>query len=213
MEERLFDHVIGDPAFRFGLTFDADTRNTDLAWGQGVLWVDAEPVWFQQDQEGESKPLYWTWIDLLEFLGRNWAWLVHEENYPFHLTPLDPTRLRGEAQKRWEDLPESTVLDEDEQVFRFERRHNLASGMKGVFLPEVSVLREGNLAWVCAEGRAHRLSLEQVLGVLEKVGDLIAERVAESGEPRACLARELWLNRQKTADKNSFRNQNRLAVA
>jgi hypothetical protein len=196
MEERLFEDVIGNREFGFGLKFDPE--NTDLAWGQGVLWINGEAAWFQQEEGEEPKPLYWTWVDLLNFLGRNWSWLAYEETYPFHLTPLDPTRLRIEAQKRWENLPESEILDEDEQIFRFERRHNLASGMKGVFLPDVLVLREGKLAWICAERRAYRLPLEQILGVLEQVGERIAAQILKSREPRARRALDLWQARQQT---------------
>ena len=196
MEKGIFDHLIGDPSFSFGLKFDPE--RSDLAWGEGALWVDSEPLWFQQDLEGLPEPLCWTWVDLLEFLGRNWIWLAYEENYPFDLTPFDPTRLRSEARKRWEDLPEKDVFDEDEQLFRFERRHNLASGMKGIFLPEISILREGNIAWLCAEERAHRLPFARILDVLEQVGEIIAARVSDSKEPRARRALNVWLARERT---------------
>lgn len=194
MEEGIFN-LIGQHELRFGFKFDSE--DSGLGWGEGVLWVYAEPIWFQKAPEGERMPVHWTWIDLLEFLGRNWVWLAYEESYPFDLTPLDPTRLRAEARKRWDNLPESDVLDEDEQLFRFERRHNLASGMKGIFLPEVSILREGKIAWLCAEGRAYRLPLEQVLDTLESVGEFIATRVLESAEPRARRAVNIWQARDQ----------------
>ena len=84
-----------------GLQFKLNLVPNDkegLAWGEGLALVDGEPVWFTEDAQGRESPVQWTWVDLLEYLGRWWPWLVLEEDYPYPFQPLYPGFLLKEAE-------------------------------------------------------------------------------------------------------------------
>lgn len=51
----------------------------------------------------------------------------------------------GVDHKRWENMPEERVVDEEEEAFRFLNRHDLASAFKGLYFPAVFVIRQGEL--------------------------------------------------------------------
>ncbi|MEI6263005.1 MAG: ImmA/IrrE family metallo-endopeptidase [Deltaproteobacteria bacterium] len=90
--------LIGNPdGLQFALTLSFADK-LGLAWGEGMVFLAGESVWFAEGPEGQEIPLSWTWADLLAFLGRWWPWLVLEEDYPLPLQPLYPaffhTRIR-----------------------------------------------------------------------------------------------------------------------
>lgn len=187
-----------EQGLRFRLDFiEAADRDAGLAWGLGSVWLGGEPIWYwEAEDDGEPQPLEWTWIDLLEFLGQNWLELRFEESYPFHLTPDDPTYLRAEAAKRWKRLSKERRLEEDEALYRFEGRHDMARAMRGIHLPSIFLMREGQLMWVCSEERKLRLPCKEVLDTLDKLGTHISEHIRNSSDPRARLAVETWDQRR-----------------
>jgi len=135
----------------------------------------------------------------LEFLARNWPWLILEESYPIPVSPLFPGSLRGAAEHRWEsgDLPEETIDREDEAVYRFLCRHDLAMALKGLFVPSLILLRQVNQYLVSYP--AMRLNAlrpyREIIDTLTALGDRLAAAVTDSPQPRAKLAHALWQER------------------
>lgn len=183
--------------FFYSLEFDGVSNPEDnLAWGRLTLSFDGREVWFQQDSsKDDPAPVHWTWSDLLAHLGQNWAALQHEESYPFGLNPVTPLELRRRADESWEGMDDTQVDDEDEELYRFEYRHNLAAGLNGIYLPDLFVMREGECAWVCVDGACLRLDFRQVMQVLTCLGDEIAAQLQGSTNPRAILALSHWANK------------------
>jgi hypothetical protein len=190
------------------LTFKVqfDDEESELGWGRGELFVGSEHVWFQQDAADEPSPVYWTWVDLLYFLGKNWSFILYEETYPLGLSPIDPRSLRATAEQQWaHGLDRGRVLEEDEAIFRFERRHDLATGLKGISLPSVTIVREGLLTWVCTSEAAHRFSFDAVCSVLRDIGNVIAANIKNSPNPRAMQALHYWNSRETIAQEKLIR--------
>ena len=172
-------------------------------WGRGILQVLGQPLWFHGSPE-KPRPIEWDWITLLEFLGTNWIHLTTEQNYPGQLTPDSPLRLRRELRKRLHYLGEFDGDELEEDVLRFEHRHDLAKAMRGISLPSVFLVREGERVWVTADDRADSLAASDVFAALESLGDSIAEHV---GKGTACDRREYllgaWRNR-RTGDSKKL---------
>jgi hypothetical protein len=154
---------------------------------------------------------------LLEFLARNWPWLMLEETYPIPVNPLFPGSLRREAEQRWEkdDLPEEVIDREDEEVYRFLCRHDLAMGLKGLFVPAVILMRQGQQFMLSCP--ALRLDVlrpaDEIIATLTQLGDHLAKEVADSTDPRAVLARDLWQRRQKRLRQSVVRLRTGLDAA
>jgi Zn-dependent peptidase ImmA (M78 family) len=153
-----------------------------------LLWLAGEPLWSWGGRD-EPKPIEWTWVDLLEFLADSWVRLITEESYPFRLTPTFPTELRAAADRRWDSLPPQRRLEEDEILFRFKCHHDLARGMRGIDLPSLFLMREGEVMWVCSDDRPLRVPFHEVIGLLSECGNFLAEHVKGSVSPHA---REVW---------------------
>lgn len=191
-----------------GLQFDLALDSPDqegLAWGQGMVLLEGEPVWFGEGRDGEEVPLYWTWVDLLAFLGRWWPWLLLEEDYPFPLQPLYPGFLLQEAELRWQELPEEQAEGEEEEVHRFIYRHDLAEAFKGIFLPSIMLVRQGKTCHISAATHRHLvLPWGQVQNALEEVGDFLARAVSGSSNARAGYALDLWRQRENALAKHEL---------
>lgn len=170
-----------------------------LAWGAAQLNVNGTPVWFGGKSEVAPEPLEWSWIELLEFLAAKWSYLRTEQAYPFNLTPDEPRTLRKTLRKlldeEWDDHKKDLY---DEEVFRFEDRHDLARALRGLHVPSVFVVREGNNAWIATEDAAGLFPLAQVVSDLSAIGTKIAERISSSctTSARAKSALESWANRE-----------------
>ncbi|MBB3272757.1 Zn-dependent peptidase ImmA (M78 family) [Pseudomonas sp. OG7] len=205
--------------FSFELNFKTVRDQAEnLARGDLILRINDELIWFQQEEEGDPKlggesrvPADWTWVDLLAYLAKNWSFLMYEELYPLDLHPETPLDLRKLAEARWHNaqLEEEQIFDEDDEVCAFDKRHNLASGLKGIYLPSVYVVREGKLAWVCVKDDhgnetvlKERFSFEVVKEVLMGVANKIADHLANSTHPRSVRAVQAWINAQESILKH-----------
>ncbi len=190
--------LIGNPdGLQFALTLSfADKMG--LGWGEGMVFLAGESVWFAEGPEGQEIPLSWTWADLLAFLGRWWPWLVLEEDYPLPLQPLYPAFFLREAERRWLELPDDQAEEEEDVVHRFIARHDLAEAFKGLFLPSLFMLRQGKTCHISAGARHTRIRpWFEVQNTLEEVAETIAAAVLTSSNPRARQALELWKQREK----------------
>lgn len=180
----------------------------NLARGDLRLYINSDLIWFQQDEETDpslsevsKRAVDWTWVDLLAYLAKNWSYLLYEELYPLDLNPETPLELRRLAEDRWRDasLDEDQIFDEDDEVCAFERRHNLSSGLKGLYLPSVYIVREGELAWVCVKDDhgcdtvlKYRFKFKSVKEELLRIGNQIANHLESSTHPRSVSALKAW---------------------
>lgn len=183
-----------------GLQFKLNLVPNDvegLAWGEGLALLDGEPVWFTEDAQGREIPVQWTWVDLLEYLGRWWPWLVLEEDYPYPFQPLYPGFLLKEGEFRWQELSDAQIEEEEIEVHRFVLRHDLAEAFKGIFLPSLMLLRQGNTCHISTALYQNRVRpWTEVLETLEELGQVLAETVFSSTNPRAQYALDLWRERE-----------------
>ncbi len=203
MAEEIRRTIGCDTGLRFEFRFPSAAQSEEraLGWGYGSLYFLGDAVWVSEDETGKEKPLWWTWLDLLEFLGKWWPWLTLEENYPIPLIPppVYPAHLQREAERRWEDRPGHLTEPEERAVYRFHCRHDLAMALKGTFVPSIMILRQGRQYLIsdAAFARNAPRPYEEVVDTLEGVGNFIAEYVREGKHPRQEAALELWETRAR----------------
>jgi Zn-dependent peptidase ImmA (M78 family) len=167
----------------------------DATRGGMLLWVAEELVWGRETDTG-LKPFEWTWIELLEFLTYSWAHLVLEEDYPLGLRPENPLDLRNRLRIYLQDIPEELHEEEENEVFEFEERHDLARGLQGIHLPPVWLVREGDAYWIATTNQCILRPTEEVLDFLASLGDAIGDRVSLADDERARDAVEAWKQRK-----------------
>jgi Zn-dependent peptidase ImmA (M78 family) len=164
------------------------------------VYLREEAVWKSGITIGEPRPLDWPWIDLLDHLAGVWPWLLLEEKYPCDYLPPNPALLRQEARRHW-GAEEQIPLAEEEAIYRFETRHDLAYAMKGVQLPRLFLLREGLEVLLGTPDFCIRRPLDEVLETLQELGDFIAECVEPAAEGRGKDALERWRRRNEAAER------------
>lgn len=172
--------------------------SSGLAWGKLELSVAGTKVWAQAEDGEDEEPVFWTWVDLLEGIGRIWPWLTLEENYPIPILPEHPGGIDDEAGYRWRNLSEHLIEAEEDLLFDFKHRHNLSLLLRGITLPSLWILREGNefVIWSEALSEPIRQPFSAILSDLEKLCDFIYESLNDSEESRAILARRRWEERK-----------------
>lgn len=159
--------------------------------GGGVLWLGDKLVWGRRI-DGQLHPVRWSWVDLLEHLSETWASLLVEQNYPDGLTPCDPLGLRREAERRWSGLSEDAMLDQEERIFWFEQRHDLARGFKGLAVPSVFLKSENGWMVISTPGKMVYELRETTVAGLEQIGDTIAGRLRRLDDAKALDVTEAW---------------------
>lgn len=199
----------------FLLELQLDEKRADgpgLIWGEGALRVNGTSVLAGQ-QDGSVK---WTWVDLLEWLAKNWPYLLCEQSFPFHAKASEISTLMRDLEKRWENMPEERVEDEDEEeeAFRFLNRHDLASAFKGLYFPAVFIIRQGELFEVSSteQGETIRLPFEQAVADLEAIGNHLAKLASIADQGRGRLAARQWTAREHPIECNAWLHQLRAAL-
>ena len=110
-----------------------------------------------------------TWLeiqidDLLGHLTDFWKPLMLRQVYPIDVTPLRPSDLRRDAERRWAELPPEVVEKEEEVISAFEEAHDLAHAFAGIFgLPSFWVLRSGEEMVLETAGALWRLDRKSVV--------------------------------------------------
>jgi hypothetical protein len=118
--------------------------------------------------------------DLLAHLTEFWKPLMLRQVYPIDASPLRPSDLRREAERRWAELPAATVDAEEDAVSRFEEAHDLARAFAGIYgVPPFWILRSGEQFIVETGGALWRLPFAEVRRALTASGDWICERLAQ----------------------------------
>jgi len=162
----------------------------DATWGQLQVRVRDKSVW-GTDQSG----VRWTWVELLEHLSWAWPALFFEDGWPpdLHLASTgDYDRCVKVALK---SVKHENHLDREQEFFEFRNRHDLGRGLHGTRLPPWWIVRIGN--HVVFGTLTDELLLERQLAfsALEKLGDVIAERIGHLSDKRAKEAVADWKKR------------------
>lgn len=162
---------------------------------KATLWLNGQAYWYGEHGDG----LDWTWIDLLEFLGRNWSALMLEQGYPIPLDDIPhPGQLLQKAQARWDDMGEEPAFAEEEQVLRFLDRHNLSVAMSGANLPMLLWLRSGDTLWLVDEDeQARRVAFHSLQAQLEAMGDVLAREFEGSAQAHVRATVHQWRRREE----------------
>lgn len=170
-------------------------------WGSGQLWLDGQALWFF-GTEANPEPIDWTWIDMLEHLSSYWPFLQIESPFPYSW--LAEAMLEGAnfwqiADDRWEDVESGQADQEENQILKFARAHNLAAGWQGLAVPALYWYRQGNEVLLCPEGRRPvNMPCDQALNELEQFGEKVAAGLVGSQHPRAIKALRAWQARNDT---------------
>lgn len=175
---------------------NSDMHPAGYAWGELSLWLGGTLTWYLENN-GVKSPAPWTWVEFLEGIGRIWPWLTLEESYPIPIFPEHPGRINFELLKRWETMDESQRDDEEDLMFDFNHRHNLSLLLRGLNLPPLVAIREGNemVLWSPSHEKPVRMMLLDFLQVLNSFGDYLAELLKDSNAGIANLAVKRWNER------------------
>ncbi|MBP2292462.1 ImmA/IrrE family metallo-endopeptidase [Azospirillum rugosum] len=186
-----------NPVFDLSIRWDneapAGTAFTATA-GEAVLRVGTHVVWGRTDDLG----VHWHWIDLLAFLSENWLALTLEQHYPLPVKPFLPHLLRATADRRWEmerragAILEERYLDEEEKVFWFENRHNIARAVEGLVVPDVFVMRQNHLIVVSGKDFSEYFDYNLFVQMLTGIGNQIADRLRGIDDPIAVERVREW---------------------
>jgi len=185
------------------LTFIVDSTpsqgSPEHGWVRASLHLDGQPYWFGEDDQGNPGSLDWTWIDLLQYLGKNWSALMLEQSWPLALDDIShPGKLLHKAEARWEDMHEASVCIEERQVLQFLDRHNLSTALSGANLPMLLWLRSGNTLWLVDEDeQARRVAFSSLSQQLETIGNVLAELFTSSSQPHVQATIRQWQQREQ----------------
>lgn len=178
----------------------------ELAWGRLRAWVGEVLVWSQAAEGEDPRPVNWTWVELLDGLARIWPWLLMEEGYPIPISPEHPGKLEQEARARWQQLSEGEAEAEEDILFDFRQRHDLALLPRGIYLPSLWLLREGRdcLIWSDQVGQPLRQSLEVVVNCLTELANTLAAQLKHATDARATQAVARWQQRHESLRQRFF---------
>jgi Zn-dependent peptidase ImmA (M78 family) len=191
--------------FELSLSLRGPAERRALAWGKGLVYLDDAPVWSGgTTSTGVPRPVEGAWIDLLDHLAGAWPWLALEEGCPGGYNSRLPGDLRREAAQRWGGSEDQIPDAEEEALYRYETRHDLARALSGIRLPRLFLLREGRDMWICSPDTCTTQPFEEVIGVLEDLGDFLARAVADVAEGRGRQAVERWRRRQERMQERFF---------
>jgi len=114
----------------------------------------------------------WTWLDLAEWFASYWKFIIYE------ICPHHP-------------------LDEDNS-FRYHARHNMAYGMKGIYLPTLYLFPTStHMATSYQKFHCSRLPLENFQEVVEEFVAIVLEACSEDQTGRRREAFQKWEKRRR----------------
>ncbi|MFA7238928.1 MAG: ImmA/IrrE family metallo-endopeptidase [Sulfuricellaceae bacterium] len=169
-------------------------------WGDLQLWVGDTLVWGQLDASGQIQGVTWSWIELLEFLGNAWPYLIEEEQLPIIFdhreeSPKHLGELCGRAKYRWSKLNEQEVDAEDALLRDFLAVHDLAEALHGAQPSQLLLLRQGNQMLVATTRQEWVLPFAVTMSTLEKLSEVVKEKIAPLEDTRSEIARSRWESR------------------
>lgn len=195
----------------FSFRFDPAPISTDgiaMFSGHGSLQIliENDPVWGQaSESDGPGIGVNSYWDALLEHLARAWPFLQSEEVYPLGFNPESPDGFLNDslAGLPWGKAPDDQVARDEQVIFTFVERHELASGMPDIHLPAIFLMREGNEMRIVAETHDVRLPLNCAMERLEELGRTIAQ-VVDNRSPRGKIILDAWTQRNKPLESERF---------
>lgn len=189
----------GDPdGFAIDIDWiDVEGTAADRTRGRLRLWLEGTSLW------GGSAGIEWTWIELLEHLGRFWTYLILEEGDPIGLD-APPETLLGRARERWRTALPAQIDAEEARVADYIESHDLAAGLHGVYPQSVFLVREGDRIRISTVTRVAHLVVDDVETVLTQWGDHVAGRLAAVDDERASAAIATWNRRETSSPRPLF---------
>ncbi len=188
--------ILGNPD---QLHFDINLSEQGKHLGVGSLRVTVAKSHIWCDDSGRG--IKWTWIDLLEQLARSWPFLKHEENVPPGTYDSTLSLLR-KGRFATNDFDFEPAAGASRDTYIFLRRHNLATGIEGLYLPSFSLLREGRKIWIASSNVARLMNFSETINTLTELGNVISQSIASGQEDdRSRLAVEAWNKREPSADE------------
>jgi Zn-dependent peptidase ImmA (M78 family) len=180
------------------LQFDLEFSEKQISLGLGALRLRIGNTAIWGDEEGRA--LDWTWIDLLEHLANSWAFLKYDETTPLRGRDSILSLLsRGHVVAVGSDVDPGPEVSRE--TYFFLRRHNLATGIEGMYLPPLSLLREGWKMWVGSLNVTRLLDFRETMNTLRELGDRLAGHIGTGeSQDRARLAIEAWRTREPTSE-------------
>jgi len=176
--------------------------------GRGNLVCDGRSVWGMPVGGTTSKDgLHWHWSDVLSWLSENWFPLLFERHYPLELEPIASHCLRRQAEERWMVyqnagcLSEEQYYDEEEGVYEFEERHNLAHAFQGLYVPNAFIFRRQEMMVISGDALAPmEMPWAEAVQCLEAIAETILARIRDKEEPIARSLMEAWRTRHRRPD-------------
>lgn len=172
----------------------AETRFSFSVAGLPVWGTDAT---VGSDDLARAQP--WPLVEFLHGLARIWPWLMLEQGYPIDIAPLHPGLMMQEAEARWRELAVGQAEAEEDQLFDFRQRHDLSLLFRGLVLPPLWLLREGEDAqfWSPALERPQYLTHDQAMADLTAIGEYLDRMLVDSEKLRSRYARQRWAERKQ----------------
>jgi Zn-dependent peptidase ImmA (M78 family) len=173
---------------------ESAATSADATHGALRLWAHGRQVWPGNDLD---EAFEWTWVELAEFLARSWRWLLWEHGLPFELPGGSITQVHVDLDRRWDLLSMAAREEEEEDLYSFEERHDLARALMGAVAPSVWLVREGNMCWISTQDAAVLVPFRVVEEALQGFVDAVISRLADVDE-RASAVRVGWDARART---------------
>ncbi len=203
---------------RDGLQFAVRWRNdygtqgpgpVGATWGDLRISVRDTVIWGSLGDDDGIKPITWSWIELLEFLGPAWRYLRYEQGYPidfghYRNEPEHPGQFRKAVESRWDAFERKDIYREDGLMRDFLLVHDLAQGLRGAYPPSFLLLRQGKQMIAATEDRSWHLDLSATLDTLTNFGQAVYQRIAGLDDQRSKIARERWEERDQVDSKSRF---------
>jgi Zn-dependent peptidase ImmA (M78 family) len=168
--------------------------SADATRGALRLWANGRQVWPGNDLDEDFE---WTWVEFAEFLAKTWRWLLWENGLPFELPGGSITQVSVDLNHRWGLLSMAAREEEEEELYSFEERHDLARALIGAVAPSLWLVREGKMCWISTHDAAVLVPFRVVEEALQGFVDAVISRLADVDE-RASAVRAGWAARART---------------
>jgi hypothetical protein len=169
----------------------------NATWGSLQLWVGDTLVWGKVRPDSQIEGVVWSWIDLLEFFGNAWPYLLEQEEWPIpvEFTGKEPYHVNEFwefARTAIQSMPEYIAEEYDERLRDFLIVHDLSEGLHGITVSPILFLRRGNEMLVGKGRQEFVLDFDETMQTMEQVGEAIAQRLAGRSDRRSGLVLERW---------------------
>ena len=165
----------------------------DLTRGRLRVSLRGAPTWCGPI---ESDGFEWTWIELLEFLSDNWIYLTVEDGAPLGVAPGTASAMLAAAENAAHRFSPLDADLEIESLEAFRMSHDLAEAIQGAVLPALWVVRDGRWGVVASTHTFVASPFDEVLELLQRVGDHIADRLSSATDERSRQVLDSWTDRE-----------------